>query len=83
METFTVLHHVNLRQSTLFTNGEALILPPERRGVNRGKKHGFQQKNLKEYTWGGLLKKVYEGNLVKLNCCGKIYESASSTQDHI
>ncbi|XP_078355876.1 serine/threonine-protein kinase haspin-like [Oculina patagonica] len=62
---------------------EALLLPPEPKGANRGKERGFRPKCLQEYTWGGLLKKVYESKMGILNCCGKIFNSASSAREHI
>ena len=61
----------------------AIKSPPEKKRVRIDKKKNsaFTRITLKEYTWGGLLKKVYREDACLL-CCGGVFLSASSARDH-
>ena len=63
---------------------KALLRPGrEQKGNTEQKKEsGFRLKTLEQYTWGGLLKKVYEHG-ASLKCCEKTFRKASTARDPI
>lgn len=62
---------------------KALQRPKEQKGKNReAKQSGFRAKKLKEYSWIGILKKVYLEE-ASLHCCEKKFNKASTARDHI
>lgn len=72
-----------IKKETTEVFHKALQRSKEHKGKNREAKHGgFRAKKLKEYSWIGILEKVYLEE-ASLHSCEKKFHKAWTVRDHI